>query len=264
MSNNVFPNPLPVEVVSPNPVNTDWYVQVANGNVPGYSLVAVQMEGEVGAVYEDLWGGSADMIYPVTDEVWEIVSDNANDTLLGSGARTVQVISLDADKLTQIQVVEMDGITPVTLTGTHTRPQSITVIDSGSTGWNEGKITLSATGSGYERNIILPEFATSFDCHFTVPSDKIANLIQTFIFYPKNTSANGFTHVSDGANPNKTWVRSGVIPGYQNLVNLNILAKFPLAPETDINVRFKADTGTAEITAIYEFLLVDKDLAPSI
>ena len=78
--------------------------------------------------------------------------------------------------------------------------------------------------------------------------------------YPKNSNGNAFAHVRIGGAVDAPWIRSGEIPLYQNIVPLEILAKFPIPPSTDLRLRANVDTGTSDITIIYEMLLIDKAL----
>lgn len=76
-----------------------------------------------------------------------LVSDNANDTSAGTGARTVKVHYLDASGNYTHEIVTMNGTTPVNMTATNLRfVQQITVQTLGTFGGkNAGNITIYST-----------------------------------------------------------------------------------------------------------------------
>ena len=82
-------------------------------------------------------------------EQMTIVSDNANDTSAGSGARTVKVHYLDASGNYTHEIVTLNGTTPVNTTATNIRfIQQITVQTLGTFGGkNAGNITIYSTAT---------------------------------------------------------------------------------------------------------------------
>lgn len=117
-----------------------------------------------------------------------ISSDSADDTAAGTGARTVVVAMLNDNFETSVQVATMDGQNAVTLPGTFSRFQSMTVLTAGiELIPNEGTIYLG-TGTvtaGVPANIhatIEPGVGKSIMSFFTVPKNRtvvIRNLILT-------------------------------------------------------------------------------------
>ncbi|MBL4940910.1 MAG: hypothetical protein JKY81_04530 [Colwellia sp.] len=237
---------------------SDFFTEVGQGNVPGHRLEGIQMQGAVTTTSGDIWGGAGDMVFPTTAETWEIVSDNnVDDVVAGIGMRTVTIVSLDALKVRQVQTVTLTGTTAVTLAGTHTRPHLIVGGDSGSTGANVGTITLQVSGGGDVRNVIRPGVGISHDGHFTIPSNETAQFLNLFLLVPKNSDIAGLTQIRDGSNANATWVSSADVFIYQSQVNFEVLAKLPLASESDIRVRAAAGSGTFDCTFIYEMLFIE-------
>ncbi len=106
---------------------------------------------------EDAWsgGGLYPWIDPASPVELEILSDSTNDTLLGSGARTVEIELLDATGNRVIKTIDMDGTTPVNISGgpftAHNRAE---VDESGTSEENAGTITLRAQGGGTTYGII--------------------------------------------------------------------------------------------------------------
>ena len=237
--------------------SSDFLVEVAKGNVIGHSLLPFQFAGTLDTTLKDVWGGSADMVYPASAETWEIVSDNVNDTSAGTGARAGVLVSLDSNLEEQTTTFTLNGTTAVTLSNTHLRPKSVTILTAGSSGTNEGTIEVRVSGGGDPRNYIPPEKSTSFDGHLTIPAGKTAYFLQTFIIYPKNLSGSGVTKFRDTQTADAAWIASGDIPLYQNMINFEILAKLPVAEQIDVRIQAKTDTGSGYAAFVYELLLVD-------
>ena len=109
---------------------------------------------------EDVWSGGGlypfiDPAAPVELEILSVGAGAANDTLLGSGARTVGITLLDATGNEVIKTIEMAGATPVNIPGgPFTAHNTSQVIESGATGFNEGAITLRTQGGGTTYGLI--------------------------------------------------------------------------------------------------------------
>lgn len=109
---------------------------------------------------EDVWAGATlgtlngiDHRYiprPTTPVAMEVVSDNANDTAAGTGARTVTITYLDALYTEQIVVLTLNGLTPVALPTTVMRINLFQVTTAGTFGGvggnNIGNLSIRATG----------------------------------------------------------------------------------------------------------------------
>lgn len=160
-------------------------LEVAQGNVPG--IKAIQILGlnpAVGTSFEDVWCPGGSLTYPTSAETWEIVSTSVNDSSTGTGARTVEITTLDANYVEQTPVtVTLNGTTPVAISGTHFRHVFSRVKTWGSTGENQGDIIIRVSGGGDARTCINYDtvsnvgFNNTQDSQYTVPAGKT--------FYPK-------------------------------------------------------------------------------
>jgi len=121
---------------------TNFMLEVVKGNVPGHS--AINKFGQNPAVAttgEDVWsGGGTYAFYPTTAQNMEILSDSANDTAAGTGARTVQVFGLDENWEEATETVILNGTTPVALTNTYIRMFRAVVLTAGSVETNDGNL----------------------------------------------------------------------------------------------------------------------------
>lgn len=70
-------------------------------------------------------------VYPASAGKMYIISDSTDDTLLGDGARTVQISGLDSDYLEISEIIEMDGTTQVVSTLDYLRIYRMQVLEHG-------------------------------------------------------------------------------------------------------------------------------------
>jgi hypothetical protein len=109
----------------------DYMSRVALGIAPGHSpFSGLGERTSMGttAAGEDIWRGNELTPAPtshvkiptpsMSGEQMTVVSEDANDTLLGTGARTVMIHYLDANGVQQRETLEMAGLTPVNTVAT--------------------------------------------------------------------------------------------------------------------------------------------------
>lgn len=109
--------------------------------------------------------------FPDGAETVQIFSDSANDTVAGTGARSVRVIGLDEGWNMIAEEVNLNGTTPVLTANTYRRIHSARVTSAGSSGVNAGQITArqSTTTSAVFFNMIAGLNQTN-EMVFTIPS----------------------------------------------------------------------------------------------
>lgn len=137
--------------------NNSSGLSISQGNVVGMSIMSSMGEWEAGNVnpagedccrWKDV-GGPARLPNPAeAGEQMTIVSDNAGDNPTGIGVRAVKIHFLDATGLEQIEIITLNGTTPVNTVATDIRfindMYSLTV---GSNGVSTGNIAIYKTGS---------------------------------------------------------------------------------------------------------------------
>ena len=240
----------------------DSFVEISRGNIPGRSAFAITCgSANVGnAGFTDIWDDATVQVLPTAAETLEIVSDNANDTAAGTGAREVTLFGgLDAnyDPLPP-EVVTLNGLTPVVLTGSYLRTRSMRITDSGASRTNEGTITLQVTGGGGAvRQKIRPDFGVSCSSHYTVPAGKTAQLRNFRRFFPKGEDVIVRSRVTFfGTN---TDVSPGSEPGYQDSFGYDILAGVILPEKADFRLQAKS-TNAAPISTDCIFEILEEDV----
>lgn len=162
------------------PGSPTFLQRVFQGSVTGARRVVFSgfnSDVDIASTPEDIWAGTGLIPAPSVAESWEIVSSSANDTAAGTGARTVQIRTLDANYLEVVQTVALDGITPVALTGTHIRINAGIVLTAGSNATNVGTLTIRVAGAGADRGYISTPEGVLNAAKMTVPDGHHLDLL---------------------------------------------------------------------------------------
>lgn len=187
----------------------DFTIEAARGAIEGYEVnrkFGRNTDIDTATVPEDLWGGGG--LYtgiPTSAETIEVFSSDANDTSGGSGARTIQLIGLDANWESQTETLTLNGTTPVTTSGTWLRCNRQRVVTAGSSNANEGTITVRHTTTA--ANVfsqLQPGKSQSTILHYTVPAGKVALFSDLNVVVEREsssgTSASFEVKIRDNAN----------------------------------------------------------------
>lgn len=148
---------------------------------------------ELGAVKEVVWNSGGILIYPTSAAVVSLVSTSADDDLTGTGARTINIIGLDANYAQQEESVNLDGTTSVSTSNTFIRVFRLIVTTAGSGESNAGEI--SATISGGNVGKIPLGKNQSLMALYTVPAGHRAFLKNYYMAIPKDKEIEGALEV---------------------------------------------------------------------
>ena len=239
----------------------DFSTDAALGLIPGLTTkpIVTGTNPDLNGVFEDIWDAGALLSWPTSAETWEAVSDDVNDTSAGTGLRTLLVTSLDANYDEQLQVVTMNGTTPVALTGTHIRTIRITGISSGSSEANAGTITLRVASAGATRQQMRPTEGTSFSSFYTTPADRIALIYQTFADVPKGEDVEVRSRVRlDSATPIQ--LTGGALSLYQNNLVFPLTTLGVFGEKTDFWLQAKSTNPSVTVTAGFEVMEIDSSV----
>lgn len=141
--------------------DVDFQYQALIGGIPGagrMTALGINPDVDTTTQPEDCWTGASLGVLngidhkfipkPATAVSMEVVSSSANDTALGTGARSVVVTYLDTDYVSQVAVLALNGVTPVALPALVRRINGMVLADSVGTvgGNNIGNLSIRATG----------------------------------------------------------------------------------------------------------------------
>jgi hypothetical protein len=108
-------------------------LQVARGQITGHkTLFKFGNNSDINGAIETVWSRGGLYVYPTSAIQMKVSSSNANDTALGTGARTVSVQGLDQNYNEVAETVTLTGQTEVLTTNTFIRVFRAFVITAGS------------------------------------------------------------------------------------------------------------------------------------
>lgn len=120
---------------------------------------------------EDIWEQGGLYPFQSSSQSLEILSSDSNDTSSGSGVQSVIVFGLDGDYIEQSETIEMNGVTPVPLSKSYLRINSI---EARGPNTNIGAVTLRVAGGGDVQALMAAGDGLSMQAIFTVPAGKTA------------------------------------------------------------------------------------------
>lgn len=255
------------DVSSANPLPVSEYnLELAKGNITGhyqFEKYGKNLDIDVGSP-EDVWGGGGTYTgFPTgSAETLEIFSSDANDTALGTGARTVEISNLrDGSGNAMPNVtVSLAGTTPVSLGAqTYNRCSRMKVMTAGSGGENVGELTLrhTTTTANIFAVMLAGDNQTAICC-YTVPVGYTLYIQHVGVQMARSSGAAGGATISLRAREDGGTFQSKITPEITNsspyIVN-NIYRVFPAL--TDIKIRCDAvsDNNTI-VTAGFSGVLV--------
>lgn len=126
--------------------NTDYYLEVARGNVTG--MTALNKFGrntDIDTGTEDVWDGGGTWVWPTAARVHNIASSSANDASpAGTGARTLLISGLDTNFAEISETITMNGTSNVATSNSYIIIFRMKVVTAGSGRVNAGTITATA------------------------------------------------------------------------------------------------------------------------
>jgi hypothetical protein len=256
-----------------NPLRTDdvfFKTQCVSGLVEGTRIITKFGTSSIGTNITPVTQ-SGFYRTPTTTVSLEILSNNSNDTFLGTGGRTIEIIGLDANFNEIVQIVEMNGTIPVSIPIPLIRAYRLSLLTSGTyadqiTGSHLGAITLREAGGGQTWALISNSpfpLAQSQIGVTSIPINKTAYMFSRNITVDSVKSADVFLFERQNIN-DVTIPFTGILKMIQK--NIGITGKdsevfqSPLGPfkgPSDLGFMGVFGTGTGDISVDFQLLLVD-------
>jgi hypothetical protein len=248
---------------------TSFLIEVVKGNVPGHSLIHVFGKADVGTTFVPI-ASSLKYPTPTIATALEVVSDDPNDTALGSGAREISVIGLDSTWREITQVVPTSGLTGVPLPIDMVRVYGWWVSASGTyatstQGSHAGTITIQeAVGGALWFNGIVTPYpkGQSEIAGYTVPVGFRALIFIESIVADTNKAVDVmFLKRLDADRIAAPFSAMRVVKDYvgvsSHAVGADQNAPIDTFPaKTDLMFMAKVSNGTASVSVDYELLLI--------
>lgn len=232
-------------------VTSDFYLEVAKGNIPGHSYIhkfGYNPEIDNNSEPETVW--SAGGLYPwsslTTAQTLYLQSDDNNDTM------TITVEGLDANFAPLSEDVTLNGTTSVTTTNQFSRVFRMKY-DEGTP--NEGAITARVgSGSGTVVAQIDEGLAQTLMALYTIPAGYTGYLLQLDISVQKNKDAQVKLFARE---PDKTFRVQQVAEVHEasKTYAFPIPLRFP--EKTDIEVQaHDVENNNTRVTSNFDMLLI--------
>lgn len=218
------------------------------------TLQHIFVKSDLGITSNTIWNGVGDYPWPSVASQLQIVSTDANDTVLGNGARTIMLVGLDENFMEYIEVVSMNGINNVTTTGSFIRINSAHVITSGNAGGCVGEITITHITDNNIISYIEIGSNRSLQAVFTVPSSKKALIVELGATTGKGKSV----ILEYYAKPeNETFTLRHESQLYQNSTLLKPKIPYSFPSKTDFHVKGSSDVSSTEVSLYVDLILID-------
>ena len=244
---------------------SDYYTEVALGNVAGRSLVhkfGRNPDIDLASTFEMIWHGSVD--YSGFDvagaQTVDIVSDSTNDDVGGTGATSITIYGLDSSYDEVTEDISMDGTTPVTSVNSYLRLNRAVVVAAGDLGENDGEITISQTTSGTVFCYIPAEFNQAQFGGYTIPNNKTGYLLDLYGGISGSLKANLILRLRVRPNGETFQIKyeSTIIgEGSSHLHHEFPAPQGPFTEKTDIKIEASSDTNNIVVSGGFTLLLVD-------
>lgn len=239
----------------------DRLLAVAQGAVTGSSLMLKfgRNPDVDAAAAETIWEGGGSYPFDATAQSLEIISDDVNDDgdPASTGALTVTVYGVDASYAAKSETVTLNGTTAVALTGTWLRVNRAQVATAGSSGANEGTLTIRIAGAGATKAVISPLNGQTLMAVWTVPAGYSAYMLNYYV------SINTATPATAAAIDVKLLTRSnlGVINlEHQQSTLAGALqhmfgAPFKIAEKTDIYLDVSTSANNSDVCGGFDLVV---------
>ena len=234
-----------------------FYLEVVQGKIPGHSMInKFGYNPSIGSgAFETIWETGDNYPWQSTAVTVDVVSDDTNDDVAGTGARTLRIQGLDGSYNFAEETVDMDGTTTVTTTQEFLRVFRMSVETAGSTGNNEGTITVTYTGGSDVAATISEGNGQTLMTLYTIPAGYTGYLLSMNISSGKDQEMEFKFIQRDNGVANAAFQTKQFLDvrGGQTTVIFNAINVIP--EKSDIYVSGKA-SSTSSASASFDLLLV--------
>jgi hypothetical protein len=200
----------------------------------------------------DMWRGpTAIYVFPTVAQQMHVVSSSANDSAAGTGVRQIHLQYLDANYDPQLEVVTLNGTTPVATVATNIlRINIVHSITVGSGGASAGNISVTNTAGTVTYAFMAAGDNIAKQAIYTVPAGKTGYLSH---WQGSTGSAAGshFCQIRVVATTKDGDIFPGVFITQDELSTqnggeaINFPTPIPFGPKTDVKMQADCDTGSA-------------------
>jgi len=227
----------------------DWYQAVAEGEIPGHRMLHKFGHGTMTTTECSVWEDGTLYPWQTTATTMTATSDDAGDTLLGIGAKQITISGLDANYIEVQETVDMNGL------GGATTTQSFIRVNRA---WVEGNqealgyIIIANGGTTYA--IVNAGHGQTLMAVYTIPAGYTAYVLKGKASVGQGKEVTVDFYVRPFGNVFRVQHHFHL---YENNYEYAFLARVPIPEKSDLDVRGAAATGTVDIGAAFDLLLVE-------
>jgi hypothetical protein len=171
----------------------DFFFRLAKDEIPNAGYINKFGHNEdvsTATTPEDMWHIGGLWVPPTQARIHNLTSTEVNDTILGSGARTVKVTGLTAwDLLPVTEIVEMDGQGDVPTDNAYVIIYRMEVLTFGALAENEGLITATAVTDATITASIEENHGQTMMAIFGIPAQQSLQLLSYYIGWSRTGGA---------------------------------------------------------------------------
>lgn len=153
-----------------------WELQVSRGQIPWHQSITIfGYNGDVDTSIETVWPYGGILQFPAAALQLSVSSNNANDTAVGTGARTVFLSGLNENHNTISETVVLNGQTAVTTVNSYLHVNQCYVATAGSLNsaagtiyFGTGVVTLGVPATVYD--VIEYDYNARVTGSYTIPA----------------------------------------------------------------------------------------------
>lgn len=211
-----------------------------------------------------IWDDGGNYTFLTAAEKMDIVSDDVNDTVLGSGARTVVIFGLDANFEEIIEIVVMNGTTIVTTLQSFIRVFRVLVLTSGTNDpindANKGNITITSNSTTALQAKILINNGQTLMTVYTVPAGKTAYVTGASLSCGQGKECLFKGKFRNGPTSEYAFSVKFAIDLYQSSYFGTFANPLRVPEKTDALWTAQTSVGTIDATASYGMILIDNEV----
>lgn len=245
---------------------TNYYNLLAQGKINGTSsMLKFGLNPDIDGTQEDIWyyGGVYTGHNPTSAERISVVSNDNNDSLTGTGARTILILGLDENYNEINETIELQGTTPVLSTLSFLRANRAKVIRSGSSNVNEGTIIFrQSITTANIFGTIPPETGQTLIAAYTIPANKTGYFVSWYA--SMSGKVTGLNEVEIVIRPfNESWrvqEHNTIVGTGSSFIQRDyIIPKNSLSEKTDVKLRADASTVNMGVSGGFDIILIDNN-----
>ncbi len=250
---------------------TDFYFAISADEIPGQfaqSFTAHNPDVDNSGSREDIWEGGGEMVYLTTAQKYNISSTSTNDTLTGTGGRTLFVVGLNASFDFVTEFLVLDGTNTVQTVNEYIRPRTISVITAGSEEFNVGIITATSAVTGDVQLVMDAEEGTSKNTHFTVPRGHQGFLKQVIFSATKSGGQAPIVEFKGKIRfnlfENASWIETfdlKIDTSVNDHIDLNQITPNSLPEKTDFRIEVTTSHDNVDVNARIYFIFIENGVA---